>query len=194
MWPRCNIGTQSISNWSHCLAAWPDTKCLEQTLSFSSLSSVRSSRLMAEIHARLLLVVNSFVLNNFRNTTKFHYRILFLWTFSTLVAAANNNAQNHGNNERCNIYPSQFKSINTVSGRSRFLSWDTITAHGTVARKQNHVSENTLYQGRTMYFESFGCWEPLQRNTFLPFSSVYLLALPYFVLCLWVCNQGYVTI
>ena len=22
-----------------------------------------------------------------------------------------------------------------------------------------------LYQGRTMYFESFGCWEPLQRNT-----------------------------
>ena len=33
-----------------------------------------------------------------------------------------------------------------------------------------------------MYFESFGCWEPL--NTFLLFSSVYLLALPYFVLCL----------
>ena len=34
-----------------------------------------------------------------------------------------------------------------------------------------------------MYFESFGCWESLQHNSFLLFSSVYLLALPYFVLC-----------
>ena len=34
-----------------------------------------------------------------------------------------------------------------------------------------------------MYFESFGCWEPMQHNTFLLFSSVYLLALPYFLLC-----------
>ena len=42
----------------------------------------------------------------------------------------------------------------------------------------------SLYQGKTLYFDSFGCWEPLQRNTFLLFSSVYLLALPYFVLCL----------
>ena len=38
---------------------WPDTKCLEQTLSFSSLSSAWSSQLMAESHARLLLIVNS---------------------------------------------------------------------------------------------------------------------------------------
>ena len=56
-------------------------------------------------------------LNDFRNTTKFHYRILFLWTFSTLVATANNNTQNNGNSRRYNIDLSQFKSINTVSDR-----------------------------------------------------------------------------
>ena len=101
------------SDWSHCLAAWPDTKCLKQTLSFSSISSVRSSRLMAEISSPGRQVLYHLP----RNTTKFHYRILFLWTFSTLVATANNDTQNHGNNELYNIDLSQFKSINKVSGQ-----------------------------------------------------------------------------
>ena len=78
-------------HWSHCLAAWPDTKCLEQTLSFSSLSSVRSSRLTAEVHARPLLVVNSFITSPSFLTIfgtrllKFHYRILFCELFPLLL-------------------------------------------------------------------------------------------------------------
>ena len=58
------------------------------------------------------------VLNDFRNATKFHCRILFLWTFSTLVATANNNTQNHGNRNPYKIDLSQFKSINTIAWNS----------------------------------------------------------------------------
>ena len=42
------------TNWSHSLAAWPDTKCLEQTLSFSSLSSVRPSRLTVWLNSMVV--------------------------------------------------------------------------------------------------------------------------------------------
>ena len=34
----------------------------------------------------------------------------------------------------------------------RFLSWDTNMADGKVARKQSHVSENTLYKNIFAWF------------------------------------------
>ena len=59
--PRLRVGSQSILNSSHDCAGFPETKCQLHTLSFWSFSSVRSSRLIAEIHRILLSLVSSSV-------------------------------------------------------------------------------------------------------------------------------------
>ena len=52
--PKSNVGTQSILHLSQLLAALPETKCFSHTRSFSKFSSVRWSRLIAEIQRDLL--------------------------------------------------------------------------------------------------------------------------------------------
>ena len=57
--PKSNVGTQSILYLSQLLAALPETKCFSHTRSFSKISSVRSSRLIAEIQRDLLSLDSS---------------------------------------------------------------------------------------------------------------------------------------
>ena len=78
---------------------------------------------------------------------------------------------------------------------SRFLSWDTIMADGKVARKQSHVSENTLYKllrrlrhtrvHASRIFADFaqGKWRPRLPKSFmlLAHNSTRLFLLEFFL-------------
>ena len=59
LWPKLRVGTQSILCRSHKGAAVPEWKCWSQTLSLFKIFSVRSSRLIAEIHRRLRSMLSS---------------------------------------------------------------------------------------------------------------------------------------
>ena len=58
-WPKLRVGTQSILCRSHKGAAVPEWNCWSQTLSLFKIFSVRSSRLIAEIHRRLRSMLSS---------------------------------------------------------------------------------------------------------------------------------------
>ena len=53
-WPRFNVGIQSTLNLSQLFPLFPEMKCRSQTRSFARICSVKSSRLIAEIHSERL--------------------------------------------------------------------------------------------------------------------------------------------
>ena len=57
--PKLRVGTQSMLSRFHKGAAVPEWKCWSQTLSLFKIFSLRSSRLIAEIHRRLRSMLSS---------------------------------------------------------------------------------------------------------------------------------------